>query len=254
MTGTEPAKSTARRLGVPCLGLALLCALAAAASGFGHRWDLWGYGTGFFILRWAAYFGLGTAAMSICLGLYALFTRAWLGLALAALALAIGLASAGVPWTFLKQARKAPPIHDISTDTENPPRFVAILALRAGAEIPPEHGGPLVAAHQRKAYPEIGTVSYRLAPAQVFERVVAVARGLGWTIVAAVPAEGRVEATDETFWFGFTDDIVIRIRSDPQGSRVDIRSTSRVGVSDLGVNAARVQAFIDKLIEGSAAQ
>ena len=97
-------------------------------------------------------------------------------------------------------------------------------------------------------------MSYGLAPEQVFERVVAVARGLGWTIVAAVPEEGRVEATDETFWFGFTDDIVIRIRSDPQGSRIDIRSTSRVGVSDLGVNAARVQAFIDKLIEGSAAQ
>jgi len=254
VTGHGRAKSTARRLGLPCLGLALLGALAAVASGFGYRWDLWGYGTGFSILRWAAYFGLGVAAMSICLGLYALFTRAWPGLALAALAMAVGLASAGVPWSFLQQARKAPPIHDISTDTENPPRFVAILALRAGAEIPPEYGGPPVAAHQREAYPEIETVSYRLAPEQVFERVVAVVRGLGWTIVAAVPEEGRVEATDETFWFGFTDDIVIRVRSDPQGSRVDIRSTSRVGVSDLGVNAARVQAFIDRLIASSVIQ
>ncbi len=238
MTGAGRRTSTARRLGAPCLGLALLCALAGVASGFGHRWDLWGYGTGFSILRWAAYFGLGAAAMSICLGLYALFTRAWLGLALAGLALAIGLASAGVPWTFLQQARKAPPIHDISTDTE----------------IPPEHGGPVVAAYQLKAYPAIGPVTYRLPPDQVFEKVVAVVRDLGWTIVAAVPAEGRVEATDETFWFGFTDDIVIRIRSDLQGSRVDIRSTSRVGVSDLGVNAARVQAFIDKLIESSVVQ
>ncbi|MCH6587573.1 MAG: DUF1499 domain-containing protein [Proteobacteria bacterium] len=193
-------------------------------------------------------------AMSICLGVYALSTRAWLGLVLAGLALAIGLASAGVPWTFLQQARKAPPIHDISTDTENPPRFVNILALRAGTEIPPEHGGPPVAAYQLKAYPAIGPVTYRLPPDQVFEKVVAVVRDLGWTIVAAVPAEGRVEATDETFWFGFTDDIVIRIRNDPAGSRVDLRSASRMGVSDLGVNAARIQAFIDKLIAGSVAQ
>ncbi len=254
MNGRRRAKATGRRWGVLCLGLALLCALAAVSSGLGHRWDLWGYGTGFSILRWAAYFGLGAAAMSICLGVYALSTRAWLGFVLAGLALAIGLASAGVPWTFQQQARKAPPIHDISTDTGNPPRFVDILALRAGAEIPPEHGGPVVAAYQLKAYPAIGPVTYRLPPDQVFEKVVAVVRDLGWTIVAAVPAEGRVEATDETFWFGFTDDIVIRIRNDPAGSRVDLRSASRMGVSDLGVNAARVQAFIAKLIEGSVAQ
>jgi uncharacterized protein (DUF1499 family) len=251
VNGHKRGKSTARQLSLLGLGLAVLCALAAALSGLGHRGGLWDYATGFSILRWAAYFGLGVAAMSACAGLYAVFARAWLGIGLAGLAMAVGLASAGVPWAFLQQARRAPPIHDITTDTEYPPRFVDILPLRQGAENPPEHGGPLVVAHQLKSYPDLGSVTYRLPPDQVFERTVAVVRELGWTIVAAVRAEGRIEATDRTFWFGFTDDIVIRIQNDEKGSVVDIRSVSRVGRSDLGVNAARVQAFIDKLIAGS---
>jgi uncharacterized protein (DUF1499 family) len=123
--------------------------------------------------------------------------------------------------------------------------------VRAGAGARSDYGGPSVAAHQLKAYPKLGPVTYRLPPDQVFERALGVARNLGWLIVAAVPDEGRIEASDRSFWFGFTDDVVIRIRSHERGSLVDIRSASRAGVSDLGVNAARIQAFIDRLVEGS---
>jgi uncharacterized protein (DUF1499 family) len=186
--------------------------------------------------------------------LYAASRRAWLGLGLAGLALAMAVATAGVPWRYLQQARAVPPINDITTDTESPPEFVDILPLRAGAKAPSEYGGARLGARQREAYPELGSVSYPLPPDQAFERAVAVARDLGWTIVAAAPAQGRIEATDQTFWFGFTDDIVIRIGTDPAGSLVDVRSASRKGVSDLGVNAARIRAFIDKLTEGSRAQ
>ncbi len=91
----------------------------------------------------------------------------------------------------------------------------------------------------------------RRPPDLVFERALGIARDLGWSIVAAVPEEGRIEASDRSFWFGFIDDVVIRIRSHPSGSLVDIRSASRAGVSDLGVNAARIQTFIDRLVEGS---
>ena len=254
VNGRKRAKARARRWGVHCLGLAVLSALAAAVSGFGHRLAVWDYSLGFSILRWAAYVGLGAAAVSACVWLYAVLRRAWLGLGLAGLALVIGVATAGRPLRSLQQARAVPPINDITTGTESPPEFVDILPLRARAGAPSEYGGARVAARQREAYPELGSVSYPLPPDQAFERAVAVARDLGWTIVAAAPAEGRIEATDQTFWFGFTDDIVIRIRNDPAGSLVDLRSASRVGVSDLGVNAARVQAFIDKLIEGSRAQ
>lgn len=251
MSGRKRRKALARRLSLPGLALALLTAVAAALAGFGHRWGLWDYTVGFSILRWAAYLGAGAAAMSVCVWVYALFSRSWTGLLLAGLAVAVGVATAAVPWSYLRKARELPPIHDISTDTEAPPSFVALLPRRADAGATSDYGGQLVAAHQLKAYPDLGSVTYRLPPDQVFERALAVARELGWTIVAAVPDEGRIEASDRTFWFGFTDDIVIRIRSHESGSLVDVRSASRVGRSDLGVNAARVQAFVDKLIEGS---
>ena len=81
----------------------------------------------------------------------------------------------------------------------------------------------------------------------MFAWVVEVARGRGWEIVAAVPEEGRLEATDRTRWFGFRDDIVVRVRSDGPGTRVDVRSVSRVGRSDLGTNARRIRGFMDAL-------
>ncbi len=250
MSRRKGAKARARRLSLPGLGLALLAASAAALAGLGHRWGLWDFGTGFQVLRWAAYLGAGAAAMSACVWVYALRLRSGSGLLLAGLAVAIGVASAAVPWSYLKKARDLPPIHDISTDTERPPRFVALLSARAGAGARSDYGGPLVAAHQLQAYPKIGSVTDRRPPGRVFERSLGIARDLGWLIVAAVPDEGRIEASDRSFWFGFIDDVVIRIRSHPSGSLVDIRSASRAGVSDLGVNAARIQAFIDRLVEG----
>jgi uncharacterized protein (DUF1499 family) len=72
----------------------------------------------------------------------------------------------------------------------------------------------------------------------------AAARAQGWEIVAAVPAEGRIEATDTTRFFGFKDDIVIRVKAEGAGSRVDVRSLSRVGKSDVGKNASRIRAYL----------
>jgi uncharacterized protein (DUF1499 family) len=138
-----------------------------------------------------------------------------------------------------------PPIHDVTTDTEDPPPFVAILPLRADASNPPAYGGEKVAAQQHAAYPAIRPVSAPLPPEQTFEAAVATVQEQGWEIVAAVPAEGRIEATDTTFWWGFKDDVVIRIRPEGSGSRLDIRSKSRVGIGDFGVNAARVEAFLE---------
>ncbi|MGH7421143.1 MAG: DUF1499 domain-containing protein, partial [Candidatus Rokuibacteriota bacterium] len=85
------------------------------------------------------------------------------------------------------------------------------------------------------------------APDRVLARAVDVARGLGWEIVAVAPAEGRLEATDRTPWFGFRDDVVVRVRPDGAGSRVDVRSVSRVGRSDLGTNARRIRGFLEAL-------
>ena len=89
-----------------------------------------------------------------------------------------------------------------------------------------------------------------MPPDRALARAEAAARALGWKIVAAAPGQGRLEATATTRWFGFKDDVVVRVTPASGGSRVDIRSVSRVGKSDLGVNARRIRAFLAALRRG----
>jgi uncharacterized protein (DUF1499 family) len=152
-----------------------------------------------------------------------------------------------VPWSMQRQGQRVPPIHDITTDLESPPRYVAVLPLRQGAANPAEYGGAAVAAQQRAGYPDLGPASFAEPPGRVFAAVEAAARQLGWRIVAAVPAEGRLEASATTAWFGFVDDVVVRVSPRNGGSRVDVRSVSRIGRGDLGTNAARVRRLLAKL-------
>lgn len=211
------------------------------AAGPGTRIGLWDFRNGFQLLRFAVYAGAAGAALAL-VALIAGSRRA-----LAAVALVLGLAAAALPWQLQRGARSKPPIHDISTDTEDPPPFVAVVPLRRGASNPAEYGGPEIAAQQRKAYPDLAPAALPVPPAQAFERALQAARGQGWEIVAADPAQGRIEATDTTRWFGFKDDVVIRIRPDGAGSRVDVRSVSRVGRGDVGANADRIRAFLGAL-------
>ena len=71
----------------------------------------------------------------------------------------------------------------------------------------------------------------------------------GWTIVASDLDAGRIEASQQSRWFRFTDDIVIRVVGAEAGSRIDMRSTSRQGLSDYGVNAARIRDYMSALRE-----
>jgi uncharacterized protein (DUF1499 family) len=100
---------------------------------------------------------------------------------------------------------------------------------------------------QRSAYPDIVPIVLAVPAAEAFKRIDKVATEMDWEIVARAPNEGRLEAVATSDWFGFRDDIVVRIRPDSAGSRVDIRSKSRVGESDLGVNAKRIREFIARL-------
>lgn len=165
----------------------------------------------------------------------------------AALGLMIGLITVLVPLYWLRAAQQVPPIHDITTDVEHPPRFLAVLPLRNDAPNSAEYGGREIALQQAKAYPEIAPALLDVTPEQAYQRALAVARKMGWNIVYENPAEGRIEATDTTRWFGFKDDVVVRITLAGQGSRVDIRSASRVGLSDAGANARRIEAFLKRL-------
>jgi uncharacterized protein (DUF1499 family) len=224
-------------LGVVALAVAAAALFLLLAAGPGTRFGWWDFRTGLGLLRWVAYGGIAGAALGL-LGLVLGGARVAAGIALV-----VGLAAFAVPWTFQRRARSVPPIHDITTDTDDPPRFVAVLPRRAGAANAPEYEGAKVAAQQKVAYPDIAPITLPDPPERAFERALAAARSLGWEIVAAEPTQGRIEATDTTRWFGFKDDVVIRVRPAGAGSRVDVRSESRVGRSDVGANAARIRRF-----------
>jgi uncharacterized protein (DUF1499 family) len=121
------------------------------------------------------------------------------------------------------------------------------LPLRKNAYNKPEYGGPDVAAQQTKAYPDIKTLALDMATDKAFSKALDIAKNMSWEIVAAEPKEGRIEATATTFWMGYKDDIVIRIKAYDKMSNVDIRSESRVGKSDFGVNAKRIRIFLSEM-------
>jgi uncharacterized protein (DUF1499 family) len=224
--------------------VALLAAAAAACSGFGYRWGWWDFRQGFAILRWAAWGGLLAAAVSLWGAALARPGAHRPGLRLALAGIVLGACVFWLPWRQLRTARRLPPIHDISTDTDDPPLFSAILPLRAGAANPATYGGPGIAGPQRAAYPDIKPLHLAAPPPEAFRRAREAARRLLWTVVAEDPADGRIEAFDRTFWYGFTDDVVVRITPEGTGSRVDVRSVSRVGKGDVGANARRIRRFL----------
>jgi uncharacterized protein (DUF1499 family) len=222
--------------------LAVLAAVLLLIAGPGTRMEWWDFRTGFKLLRWAFFGGLTAAALAL---IALLIPRMRRGNAVPlGLALAIALGVAYPPLQGMRTARAVPPIHDITTDTAQPPAFVAILPMRADAPNPSGYPGEEVAAQQRGAYPDLQPLRLDVEPAAAFERALRAAREMGWKIVASDPASGRIEATDTTFWFGFKDDVVVRVAADGGGSRIDVRSVSRVGKSDVGTNAKRIRAYL----------
>lgn len=198
------------------------------------------------LLRWGAYVGVAAAIISLAAAGLTLRQKRR-GMRLALIGLLLGAVAFGFPASQQRRARGAPGIHDISTDTEDPPSFVAVLPLRANAPNTATYGGESVAVQQHRAYPDIVPVMVEVSPSQAFDRALTSVSTMGWELVAADPGAGRVEATDTTFWFGFKDDIVVRVRPADRGSRIDVRSVSRVGRGDAGTNAARIRAYVDEL-------
>ncbi len=224
--------------------LAAIAVFLLLAAGPGTRLGLWDFRTGFGLLRWSAYVGMFAAG----LGLLSLLwrppgARRWP----AAVAVLAGTVAALVPYRWMQQAQRVPPIHDITTDTERPPEFRAVLPLRADAPNPADYGGAEIAAQQREGYPDIAPLALEQPPAEVFRRALDAAQEIGWEVVAAESAAGRIEATATTAWFGFKDDVVVRITPEAGGSRVDVRSVSRVGKSDVGANAERIREYLERL-------
>lgn len=244
----RPVPSAARwaPLSMAALALAFAALLLLAAGPLGWRAGWWHYRIAFSVLMpWSGYCGIAAAVLGLP-GMTAAFVagrRRYIAAALAAFLL--GGAIAYVPWHYERMRGSVPRINDITTDTDNPPQYRAVLPAReADGANPVEYEGVKAAQIQHRAYPDIAPIMSGSPPKAAFERALDIAEKLGWTIVASDPAAGRIEASQSSRWFGFTDDISIRITPKETGSRVDIRSTARFGRRDYGVNATRVRNFL----------
>lgn len=135
-----------------------------------------------------------------------------------------------------------PAIHDITTDIEDPPEFTAAVKERGNGSNPLTIEPETLEAQQR-AYPDLGTIRTNEPIDEAYRRALDTARVLGWEVYREDLNAGYIEAVDTTTIMGFKDDIVIRLRTDAQGTMVDLRSVSRVGLGDMGANAARIREF-----------
>ena len=225
----------------------LLAIALVAGAGPLHRFGVLALEQAIDLLRFGAAAALAMALLMAVLGALCLYCRRAF-LAASALVLAAASATAfALPWHHQRQAEGVPAIHDITTDTENPPAFVALAEAREAAPNALAYPGESFARQQREYYPEIESLQLAAAPEEVFERAVAAAHAKGWDIAASDADKGKLEATATTPWFGFRDDIVVRVRTDSEGTQVDVRSASRVGQSDLGTNARRIRSYLARL-------
>lgn len=200
---------------------------------------------------------LGLAILSILvavLGFASIWRNGTRGFGHIALAILIAIATLAYPAYLATRFRTLPAIHDITTDPIDPPKFETLARLRnIGEANPAVYAGLYSAEQQQKAYPQIEPLFSDATPAQAFDAAVALATKRKWSVVdirkpqPRVP--GSIEAVARTPIMGFRDDVAIRISVDGEGSRIDMRSSSRYFKHDLGANAARVQSFLSDLGE-----
>ena len=218
--------------------------LLVALPGPLYKYGVVDLGTAFTGFKFGVFAGIATL---ILLVLQILFKRKTVTLGSTIMALLLSTIAIAIPLSMLNKGKSVPPIHDISTDLVNPPEFVAIAPLRADAPNPVEYAGVEVATQQRAAYPELQTLNYTQSKSELVEATKQAIDHLGWQLVNIDADQGIVEATDRTMWFGFKDDVIVRITDNGSKRLVDIRSKSRVGGSDLGKNAERIHDFTEEL-------
>ena len=218
--------------------------LLVALPGPLYKYGVVDLGTAFTGFKFGVFAGIATL---ILLVLQIIFKRKTVTLGSTIMALLLSTIAIAIPLSMLNKGKSVPPIHDISTDLVNPPEFVAIAPLRADAPNPVEYAGVEVATQQRAAYPELQTLNYTQSKSELVEATKQVIDHLGWQLVNIDADQGIVEATDRTMWFGFKDDVIVRITDNGSERLVDIRSKSRVGGSDLGKNAERIHDFTEEL-------
>ena len=238
------------------VGVGALAGIFAAA--YGYREGQWDYGFALLtITKYATYAGAGAVVLSL-IGLGATLPGGnRYGLFISLIGLAAGGFTAGYVGNQYFIVRSVPFIHDISTDVQNPPQYEAALAAREAYSA--ERGEEMndltytadVALQQQAGYPDIEPLIVPVPPAEVFEKAEALIEAREWEFLAQDQATGRIEAVATSKFYRFKDDIVIRLTPTGSGTsvstRVDMRSASRVGRSDVGVNAERIREFLAAL-------
>lgn len=250
------------------LVLALLLPVYFAGAALGVRFGLfdWRLGLGTLIVQWGPRLLIGVLVLAFVIFVATLVKaprRGWRSALIAALVPVLGLGY--LAWVRDRSA-DIPPIHDVSTNPADPPAFSSdLLAARADlADANPvgslsvplstlekyqgerfaEMGKRTLGEIAAEAYPAVRPLVTEAAPDAAFAAALAEARSRGWAIVTEDATARTLNATATTFWFGFKDDVAVRVRADGSGSVIDVRSTSRVGLSDLGANAARIEAYL----------
>ena len=240
-------QSTNRRskLAAFSLGLGLLAILLPVLGGLGTRIGLWSFGIGLLL----APLGLVMGIVGLILGVIALVRHRKAGERppLAAPGAAISLLAATYLGVAVASAFTVAPIHNVSTDIDDPPEFTVVASLRGEGDNPLFYDSETIGPLQREGYPDLGPLVVELPRDETFALVRGVLIDMGLELVREDPEQGEIEAVATTFWFGFKDDLVVRLRETDAGTRMDVRSVSRVGVVDLGANAERIFEIIGRV-------
>lgn len=259
-----PSQRSAALTSLVCFILGAAIALTAS-YGTGFRW--WDYPAGLKILAPGVAIGIAGVASGALWLTRALRGNDSLGWKFGAVGLAGSLLVAGIPLNEARLYFFSPPIHEVTTDPEFPPPFIALLGLRAGAQNGPEYDGAETITYQGKrtdaataqkiAYPDIKPYVALLNPRQerdvfpdkiLFWRAFERAKDMGWNIVFFDEKQGRIEATHRSFWFGLVQDISIRVKPAGRiGAKADIRAKSRTGANDMGATAELARAYLKAL-------
>ncbi len=225
--------------------LALLLMLVVLAGGPGVHMGLWSPLDGFILSMKAGFMGgLALAGLSLIVIIMIAMNKKRGGMGKGVLSLLIGLLLASpVGYLRLSGGGGVPSIHDITTDMTNPPLFIALVGKRGEGANSLVYEGDKLAAIQKEFYPDIAPLMISDQQEQAFTKALDVAGKMGWDITGVDASAMRFEATDHSLWFAFADDVVVIVKATENGSQIDMRSVSRVGMSDLGVNASRIMTF-----------
>jgi len=204
----------------------------------------------------ATFAGALAIAVIAVLVAFAAFVVIWMeglaGIGAALTAMLVSLALLAYPAYLGLKAYRLPWIYDITTDPIDPPRYEALARLRPRDANPVQYAGLYAAEQQRTAYPDIGPLGTNASPQSAYDAALAVINKRRWRVVEARPPqagrrEGRIEAVARTPIMGFRDDVVVRVRAEPDGARIDARSSSRYGSFDFGTNASRIRGLINDI-------